>query len=771
MTDDIFDIDYESFSEADLRKFGAARYAEDASTVILIFAISKNGSEPLVWDIYDSQLENDAALALLQEAVDTNSRIYAHNYQFEHFISKYNLLDQIKIQAPKIEQWRCTAAMARRGAVPFSLEDCAEFLELPTQKDKTGKLLIKLFSVPRRIMVDGKLSNTVGRVSGESDELYTLDGEKVRAKDAWQMFCEYCRQDVRTQIAIRIKLRAFDMDAKKDGSSLASFQFDARLNDCGVPLNIPALKNADRIINEYSERIGEIFTNLTGLRHTQRAKVLEWLKDGGYPAEDMQAATVIEVKEKHLHTMDADAVEALDLYSLLSFAAIKKVPTMIGAANEDGRVRGSVMWAGALRTHRWTGRIIQPQNMRKPSIEDTETAYELLQQPETTSQDLGMMWDSPLEVIASCIRHFIDEPEGQFLDVDYSSIEARILAWLAGEEWKLELFRSDKKEDEPYRVLAGILFNKKPIDVTKDERFLGKTGELGCGYATGIDKFCEMLSMFGYSTPPEQVEKFWEAKKETIDLYNGAVYEINKDPNNLKSKNIFRDFEGSKLVAETGSNKTVKYPITKAHVSMFLQRQLAAKVVTTFREQNPKVVKLWKEFDTHAKKAIENKGQIFEAANGKIKFMVNDIGYEALLMKLPSGHCLVYPKPSLKEVTKMYKDKTTGQPREWKTTEILFYGQIPMKVAWGNVRTFGARLVENACQAIGGDFLAHGTVVAEKQGYNTFAIIHDQALCLYEPEKGHTIEGYIDALCDLPFWAEDFPLAGDGGIVNYYTKD
>tara|TARA_R110000824_G_scaffold8441_4_gene38377 strand:- start:1413 stop:3761 length:2349 start_codon:yes stop_codon:yes gene_type:complete len=782
MTDDIYDIDYETYSACDLRKYGAARYAEDDSTLILILAISKNGSDPIVWDLYDSRETNEDAAALFAEAVSTGSRIYAHNYQFEHFISKYNLEAQLGVPAPAITQWRCTAAMARRAAIPHSLGKCAEFLQLDVQKDKIGMALIQIFSIPkdkRRIYKDGHKDTEQfyldGRVEGTLPDRVTLDGDKVPICEAWSFFIDYCIQDVITQMAIRKALPAFDMDKGKPEISLNSFQFDAVLNDRGMPLNVPALKLTQQVVEDYSDTLNKDFYKLTQLKPTQRAKVLAFLRDGGYPEDNLQAATIEAVDTAR---MDEDAQEALKMYSLLSFAAIKKIPTMLGAVNKDGRVRGTVSWAGAIRTHRWTGRLVQPQNMRRPTIEDTDTAYELLQMPETTAKDIDMLWDSPLEVVASCIRHFIHDSEYKLLDVDYSNIEARILAWLAGEDWKVEAFR---RGEDLYKMLASVIFAKEVEDVTKAERFIGKTGELGCGYATGVDKFFEMLSMFGYQSPTEQVDRFWDAKTETIDRFNNAVLYFTASTSSKKAvseaRDVIMEFARSKLVAETSINIDWKGGIgspevlTKEHVSAFLQRRMAAKVVSTFRDQNPRVVKMWKEFDVAAKKAIENEGEVFEVAGGKIKFTVKDVGFKALLMRLPSGHCLVYPKPSLKTTTKTYKDKKGGEPRKWEVQEILFHGQPPTGVMWTNVRTYGARLVENACQAIGGDFLAHGLVVAEKRGYPTFAIIHDQALCPFKEEDGLTVKGYTEALCDLPDWAGDFPLDGDGGVVNYYTKD
>ena len=363
--------------------------------------------------------------------------------------------------------------------------------------------------------------------------------------------------------------------------------------------------------------------------------------------------------------------------------------------------------------------------------------------------------------------------------MDYSNIEARILAWLAGEDWKLEAFRSGV---DLYKVLASFLFNIAVEDISKLERFIGKIGELGCGYQTGPDTFSGMLDQFKYETPKEEVDRFWEAKTVLITEHNEIVKELYRQNTDGElvinsaltvkrridlKKQMKSRAKKSKLVGVTAEGIHFR-PISKKHVAMFLQYKLAVKVVKTWREQNPLAVQMWKEFDTKAKEAIKHEGEKFFAANGKIYFQVIQVGFPALTMVMPSGHRLVYPNPELKTETKKYTD-SAGETREWEVESIRFQGMNPKTNQFGSCSTYGGKLVENACQTIGGDFLSNGVIKAEAAGFETFAIIHDQALA---PVREHlSLEKYIDALCDLPEWAGDFPLDGDGAIVPYYTKD
>lgn len=571
----IYHLDFETFSEADLRSYGAYRYASDPSTEILLCAIAKHGEAPLLWSV-TGQPDKPAALALIKEMCeDPEAVIYAHNAQFEASICKYLWEKTFDLPCPKLEQWRCTAAMARRAAIPSSLDGAASFLKLDAQKDNNGKALIKLFSVPQK--PTKKQPNT-----------------RIFPKDEPEKFYEfglYCKQDVVTEMAIHDKLKAFELK----GDVLKAFQFDLRMNERGVPVNVEALQIAEKLVDEYDEKIKVQFREMTGLNPTQRNAILEWMQERGYPAKNMQSGTVDQIIEDGpaAYGMTPETFEALKLKRLSGFAALKKIPTMLNAAcPEDDRVRGSLMWSGAERTHRWSGKIIQPQNFRRPTIKNTEHLYGVLKSGEMDVESLELIYESPLEAIASCIRHFI-EPKptvykhghtesNMFLDADYSAIEARIVLWLAGQEDGLELFRQKK---DPYIAMASKIFGVPVEKITKDQRFVGKQSVLGAGYGMGPDKFRATALQFGRE----------------------------------------------------------------------LSQEISEKAIKTFRSVNYKIPALWKSFDQSAKEAIENPGKVVQA-NDKVKFaMTNKPGFPALVVQLPSGHNLIYPYPKVAPAKKTYR--------------------------------------------------------------------------------------------------------------------
>tara|TARA_R110002020_G_scaffold472424_1_gene700417 strand:+ start:11507 stop:13669 length:2163 start_codon:yes stop_codon:yes gene_type:complete len=718
----VYSIDFETYSEADLRSYGAYRYASDPSTEILLCAIARHGEAPLLWSV-TGQPEKPKALALIKEMCeDPEAVIYAHNAQFEASICHYLWEKTFDLPCPKLEQWRCTAAMARRAAIPSSLEQAADFLKLDAQKDNLGKSLIRLFSIPQK--PTKKQPNT--RVFPKDEP------EKFRE------FGQYCKQDVIVEMQVHDKLKAFELK----GEVLAGFQFDMKMNHLGVPVNVEALEIAEKLVDEYDTKIVEGFQEMTGLKPTQRSKVLEWLQERGFPGKDLTAPTVDQVIADggEAYGMTPEAFAALKMKRLSGFAALKKIPTMLNAACPDHRVKGSLMWSGAERTHRWAGRIIQPQNFRRPTIANTEHLYRVLKSGNMDVESLELIYESPLEAIASCIRHFIEPEEvfeidsfgkgmepGMFLDADYSAIEARIVLWLAGQEEGLQLFR-DKKD--PYIAMASKIFGVPVEDITKDQRFVGKQSVLGAGYGMGPDKFKMTAAQFGRT----------------------------------------------------------------------LTQEISEKAISTFRTVNHKIPAMWRAFDNAAKEAIRNPGQVFPA-NDKVKFAVtNKPGFTALVMQLPSGHNLIYPKPKLLPVwvvfyagkmnkfktpkaaekfcapiAKRYKEqnltlpankqKEAPEPKE--DVEITFWGKRLGR--WLRVGTYGGSLVENATQAVAGDLMSHGALKADSLGYKIFMLVHDQALAELQP--GNTIEEFCEALCTLPPWAEGLPLEAEGGLVPFYKKD
>lgn len=719
-------LDFESYSVANLKSFGAYNYASDPSTEIILAAVCEDDGKVVVWDKFASESSNAAAMKLFRAMSDEGGDgiIMCHNIGFEAPMMHYLWEKTFGLQVPDMAKFRCSAALCRVAGIPYSLEKAAEFLKLADQKDKVGSALIRIFSIPDTKTGKRRFPTDPGTV--------TVAGEKLTYPEAWAKFSDYCRKDVEVERGIHSKLKSLELE----GFLLDSFQLDLRMNSTGIPINVPAVIEAEKLVDAFNLTAGDEFRQITGYNSGQTAKVLAWLKERGYPGDDMRSTTVSriltgevededgestgETVQPEWAAMTPEAVKALKLRSLLSFAALKKLPTMRGAVCPDGKVRGALLWYGASRTGRHSGKIIQIQNFRRPSIDNTHECYDLIRSGCADPELLELAYGSPLEAIASCIRHFIHPAGGrQFLDIDLAQIEARVVAWLSGHDELLQSFRDGK---DLYKTTASLVFGVEYDKVDKELRFLGKTLALACNYAGGYRAFATMAKNFGTEVPKKKA-------KEVVKLYRAAN-----------------------------------------------------KAITGF----------WSAMQDAAVAAIEAPGT-WHVVNDKIRFGCHrKLGYLNMVMELPSGRRLNYPMPEVATVYKYGKkvvdadgeedtewmpiDKwralnSDGSVREgiWASSEISYHGPITQAM-WGRVRTSGGVLVENASQATAADFLTHGVLNAEKSGYEPCFVVHDQLICNHHPERGNNMEELTRLFCALPSWAPGFPLEAAGAITPYYTK-
>lgn len=460
-------IDIETRSRADLPSCGAYKYGSDPSTQVLMAAVSEESPDAPIYlwinpEFRDAGVRSDPeALELLAQATE----VRAFNAPFEQPVLKGTHFQP----AVPLENWRCTQAMSRMAGLPDSLEKAGAALGIgEAAKDRRGKALIRLFSIP----------DENGRFNEPRDH-----------PEEWALFCAYCRQDVRAEKAIHRLLRhKFELT----GLNLETFQFTMRMNDLGIPVNAFALRNAQAIIDRVQRDSGLRFSAVTGLQITQRAKVLDWLQRHGAPISDMQADTLNAVDRSKVSPLVA---EMLDLYVQLSYAAAKKVTSMLDWVMFDGRMRGVFKFHGA-GTGRWSAGGPQIQNAKKPTPEMrplTKPAYKAICNG-ITADGLSAIYGEPLEVIASCVRHFIHHRGDEMLDADYNAIEARIICWLAGEQKMLQLWAAGK---DLYKLMASVIYRVPVSAVTSDQRDMGKRTILGCGYGMGAAKFLATCQTFG----------------------------------------------------------------------------------------------------------------------------------------------------------------------------------------------------------------------------------------------------------------------------------
>ncbi len=726
-----YHLDYETWSEAELKSVGAHRYADDPTARILMFAIADDRGNLALWDSQNPHIvESDIALQMLKEAIRTGDLIYAHNAPFEVAVTRFRAIKDLGIPfIPSLDQWRCTAAMCRRAAIPTSLKDAGAMLNLDIQKDRRGEALMEVFSIPKKTVLlapdyekvfdkssKGRrapnrytMNPLFGWDSADEEGNYVhvkeilwdwsvkIGQETMTIREAWEAYKDYCRQDVRTEILLHEKLKAFELT----GQVLKSFQFNLRLNERGVPINITALQNAQKLIDQYTARESIRFTNMTGLAPSQTKKFKAWLQERGYPFDDLQGGTVEKALTEFDDLMDVKAVKALTIFSMLNFAALKKVSAMLRAACDDGHVRGTLMWHGA-RTGRATGKLIQPQNIKKATV-DTTLAYEMICNG-CTLADIEELWESPLEVVASCARHFIQRVGTEFYDADFVGVEARLTPWIAGEQAKLDKVLAGI---DLYKDLATRIFGVPYDEVTKKQRTIAKPAELGCGFGVG--------------------------------------------------------------------GRGIQDGLAKAPYFVKLSLKECNHIVKIYRETHPNTVRSWRELEEAAKLAILE-GTTTTIMGGRVRVgRSKAAGLVYLVIELPSKRRLYYPharvKPTWKPYTKeeMQESPWKAEKKGYSIDQIEFWGERPNNAGWGWVATWGSKLLENVVQSMGADLLDEGCISAEEAGFNVFLIVHDQALCYAHPTL--TIKEYEQAFCSVGDWAKTFPLAAEGMVVPYYRKD
>lgn len=660
-------LDFETFSLADLPSVGAYRYAFDPSTEILCAAMAFDQEEPVIWYQGIHNVDEYCLEPFYEALADPNVLIYAHYAQFEMAICEALIEKTWDIPCPDLSRFRCTLSLARRAVLPGKLEKLAECLQLKNLKDKRGFALIKKFS----------MLQPAARVSKKNPN--GLPPYRIYPKDdpeAFQEFCDYCKQDVRAEQEIAKALEYFDEPINNAG-----FSIDAKINSRGVTVNVSALKQAKEIIEKEKEIVANDFRRVVGLEFTQRAKYLDWINNHGYQFENLQAETVETFLEDYEHLADSEVDEvvlSLRWKQRVSYAAIAKVDSMLACVGpHDNRIRGMLGYHGA-STGRWVNLLVNFQNMKRPTIKDSVDAYKEM------CEGMNHAWmivcyGPPLEVLSSCIRHFVQDENGPLLNADFSNIEARVVCWLAGQEDALLEYASGI---DRYKIMASMIYGISP-DAVNDhpQRFVGKQATLGCSYGMGPPKFRATCLKFKYELP-----------------------------------------EGLEYTA-----------------------------VEAWRKKHQKVVKYWYDVDKAAKHAILFKGDVAVVRN--VKFFCKEVaGMNFLLIRLPSGRKLAYPKPRVED----------GQ--------IVFYGHIE-GVNWGDVRTYGGKLVENITQAVSMDLMLSGIMNAEAAGYETATLIHDQALSYFDKRKGQTPEEFTALLTTLPRWAEGLPMEAKGGLVPFYKKD
>lgn len=400
MSSKVLHLDVETFvGSVDLRDVGAYRYAFSEDCEILVAAFAFGDEDPQAWTCLMEDWECDHLQPYFEALRDPTVLVTAHHAMFESAILQALSMKTWGIPAPALERFRCTMSLARRAALPGKLEKLAEVLNLGNQKDKRGKALLKKFS-----MLQPAKRPSKKHPNG-------MPPHRIRPQDDPAAFAEllqYCLQDVRAEQEVARKLAYFD-----DPINNANYTLDQKINARGVPVNLAALHHAQKLIDEETEIVSAKFRELTGFEVTQNAVFLEWINSfdhmAGTELPNLQAETIDTYLEQWEGQMNVSVVtRALRLKQSIAYASIKKVKTMLECAGpHDNRIRGMLNHHGAT-TGRWTASLVQFQNMKRPTIKHSEDAYREICEG-VSREMLECCYGPVLEVISSCIRHFVHD--------------------------------------------------------------------------------------------------------------------------------------------------------------------------------------------------------------------------------------------------------------------------------------------------------------------------------------------------------------------------
>ena len=728
-------LDFETFSEADLKKVGSYAYAEHPSTEVLICTYAFDDEPVQVWDCTDgSDMPGDLHRAL-RRLVKPNSRIkmvWHNGSMFDRLIMKHCWGFDIPV-CNTID----TMIWAFRHALPGSLDALCEVLGVSADnaKDKRGKALIQRFSKPT------PKNYKIRRYTAETHP------------DEWALFIKYAVSDITAMREVFHKLPRWGNSEFED----RVLELDQLINDRGFKVDVALAEAAIEAVEKHKAQLQEEAQrkyggSLTGkdflpilrelapahrIHNAQKSTLNDLLADDDLPDD---ARTIIEMR-----------------LGAASTASTKYNPLLLGRSSDDRR-RGCLQYGGAKRTLRWAGKGFQPQNLARGYYHDDELdkgISALLKGRAHRRFDVAKLTAS---TVRSCI---IPEAGHKFVVADYSNVEGRGLAWLAGEETALDTFRAGL---DIYCVTAGKMFGMDPDDIKKnfkEIRQIGKACELGLGYEGGVGAFVTFAKNLG------------------LDLIEMAKTMDGTFPDHIWAATA-RGYEWARIQEA----KRPPHPGEKDdRPSYILDKKVwrtCDAIKRMWRESHPETVAFWRDLKDGILAAVRNPGREFWAGahlrrNGERAIRIwRTVEFDSsgrkvpgwwLCMELPSGRILSYPGIGV-SVTK----ETDEDGRVNTNVRIKYQGENQLTRQWTTLYTHGGKACENIVQALCRDLLAYAMINVEHGGYPIVLSVHDELVCETPDTPEYTVDELEKLMCSLPEWAEGFPLVAEGQELKRYAK-
>lgn len=772
-------IDLETYSSNDIR-YSVYKYVEAEDFEILLFAYAFDDGPVRVVDLAQGEtLPDDVRNALY----DKNVLKTAFNANFE-----INCLKKYYPDLPE-EQWECTRILALYNSYPPHLAAVAKAMGFPEdkQKDTRGKALIRFFCLPCKPT----------KANGGRTRNLPAD-----APDKWHVFKEYNRQDVVVEREIRKKL----INRRPPKFEHDNWLVDQKINRNGIMINRTLVENAIRLSNEYRQRLLEKAKDLTNLDNPNSPiQVKDWLERRlREPIDSLSKEAVKELLEGPGELPD-DVREMLEIRQKISKSSVKKYDAMKNAACKDDRIRGMFQFYGAARTGRFAGRIVQLQNLRRNSMPDLDTARQMVIDGDLEA--LEMCYDDVQDVLSQLVRTALEAPAGtRFIVADFSAIEARVIAWLAGETWEMEAFAAGK---DIYCATASAMFGVPVVKhgVNGELRQKGKVATLACGYGGGVGALKAMgADKMGLTDAELQsvVNKWRAASPHIVKLWSdveGAMMNaVTGIPTKLRQKGLYFHQEGGDLYIELPSGRHLVY--LNAHIG--LNRFGSEAIIYTGLGGSKTTSGRWGKLETYGGKCVENciaGGQKVLTDQGLIPIekvtpdlkvwdgleYVHQDGavYKGLRpvftydgLTATPDHQVYVDDPIFGERLMTFSEAATchyplfGDDKHELITSDTWLSPVYDILNAGPRHRFtvSGRLVHNCVQAIARDCLCAAMARLTRAGYKICAHIHDEVI-LEMPEGKGSLDDAIRIMCKNAPWNEGLVMNADGFEAKYYQKD
>lgn len=755
-------LDTETFSGVDLKKVGAYAYAEHPTTEIMICTYAIDEGRVQTWDATESpKMPRELRKALRQVSRKKAKIVMANGLLFDRLVIR----EKWGIDLP-VSQIEDTMIMAFRHALPGSLDMQCQVLGVDAEhaKDKAGKALIKRFCKPT------PKTYKIRRYTRETHP------------EEWAKFLRYAALDIIAMREVYWRIPDWGNTPKEDEILL----IDQLINDRGFYVDVDLANAAIKAVQAHKEELKEEAWERFGGKLTGN-DFLPILRDiaPAFTIHNAQKSTLNDLLEDPDFPDEGKALIEMRLGA--SSTASTKYNPLVNGLSADGRRRGCLQYGGAKRTLRWAGKGFQPQNLARGEYSDdhegkikrregeSDVAFWVRSHMLTNGINSLLRgtahWAYDIsKLTASTVRGCIIPAKGKkFVVADYSNVEGRGLAWIAGEKTALMVFRAGR---DIYCETAGKMFGLDPEYIKanrKDLRQIGKACELGLGYGGGVAAFLQFAKNLG------------------LDLYAMADVMKGTFPDHIWAA-AKRGYEYARINEAKRPPKPGKKDERPTYILPKNVWLTCDAIKRMWREAHPKTVAFWAELEDAVLCAIRNPGKAYWAGanvrpDGRKALKIvrtkakhdptfdeerddpNAAGWW-LKIELPSGRIMSYPGIALSVTTEI--DEDTGKKRT--STRIKYQGENQTTRQWGFQYTYGGKLTENIVQALCRDILAWSMPGVEAAGYEIVLSVHDELITEVPDTDDYTTEELCALMCDLPIWAKGFPLAAEGDIMYRYRK-